>query len=80
MFNYNFTSYFDDIKYRVQGASNAAKYGAVAVLVRSLTSFSLHTLHTGLQIYEKNVTKIPAASITKEDARMLQRMQVHVQF
>lgn len=69
--------------YRRTGASRAAKYGAVAVLVRSLTGLSLNTPHTGNQTYEDNIPKIPAAAITTEDAGFLRRLtasgkQVHV--
>lgn len=58
------------------GASEAAKLGAVATLIRSVTPFSMSTLHTGWQDYDDDVTQIPTASITKEDARMFQRLQV----
>lgn len=64
------------MKYRAHGAARAAKYGAVATLIRSVTSFSLYTLHTGHQAYEDNIPKIPTASITIEDANMLTRLQV----
>jgi len=63
------------VAYRSRGATEAAKLGAVATLVRSITPFSMSTLHTGWQDYEKGVTQIPTASITKEDARLLQRYQ-----
>ncbi len=62
------------VGYRFRGASAAAKYGAVAVLVRSLTGSSLATLHTGVMGYEDDVPKIPAASITVEDATRIHRM------
>ncbi|MBN2360420.1 MAG: M20/M25/M40 family metallo-hydrolase [Deltaproteobacteria bacterium] len=58
---------------RSDGASAAAKLGAVAVLVRSLTTRSLRTLHTGTLWYEDKVKKIPAASISVEDAELIQR-------
>ncbi|XP_050518667.1 carboxypeptidase Q-like isoform X2 [Diabrotica virgifera virgifera] len=60
---------------RSNGPSKAAKYGAIATLIRSVTPFSLNTLHTGLTEYEDSIPKIAAASITIEDARMLQRIQ-----
>ncbi|RKP26938.1 hypothetical protein SYNPS1DRAFT_21411 [Syncephalis pseudoplumigaleata] len=55
---------------RVNGASEAEKYGAVAVLVRSSTPYSLGTPHTGI-MYRAN---IPAAAITTEDADYIRRV------
>ncbi|EKX40670.1 hypothetical protein GUITHDRAFT_75358 [Guillardia theta CCMP2712] len=74
LFNFPWTKYGECTPYRYLGASFAAKYGAVAVLIRSLASFSLSTPHTGSMGYIK-VEKIPSAAITAEDAAMLQRMQ-----
>lgn len=75
VFNNDFVSYGVSVQYRSQGARRAAAYGAVAALVRSVTPFSLYTLHTGSQSYGTG-TKIPALSITVEDAKMFQRYQV----
>lgn len=60
--------------YRVAGAAAAARHGAVAVLVRSITTRSLATPHTGLVSYQEGVPRIPAASITTEDADTLERL------
>lgn len=75
MFNEDYISYHDTVQYRDYAAERAANHGAVATLVRSVTPFSLYTPHTGWQDYADNVTKIPTACITAEDARLLHRMQ-----
>ncbi|XP_047117791.1 carboxypeptidase Q-like isoform X1 [Schistocerca piceifrons] len=74
VFNEPFKSYGETVQYRTQGASKAARLGAVATLIRSVTPFSLATPHTGQQDYADNVTHIPTACITVEDAEMLHRM------
>ena len=61
--------------YRSHGASRAAKWGAVAVLVRSLSPVSIGLVHVGGMRYDEGVEKIPAGSIAVEDADMLARMQ-----
>ena len=75
IYNQDYEGYPTSASYRVVGASNAAKFGAVATLIRSVTPFSIHSVHTGVQEYIGNVTKIPTACITVEDAEMLDRMQ-----
>ena len=66
--------YGQTVQYRGAGASQAAKRGAVAALVRSVTARSLDTLHTGAMRYDKDLPKIPTASITVEDAELLDRL------
>jgi len=75
LFNAPFVSYGQSVAYRARGASQAAKAGAVASLIRSVTPFGLQTPHTGMMNYETNVTRIPHAAITIEDAERLQRWQ-----
>lgn len=75
VFNEPYVSYGETVIYRTLGASKAARKGAVATLVRSITPFSIYAPHTGAQYYENNVTKIPTAAITLEDADLLQRLQ-----
>jgi len=60
--------------YRTSGASRAARLGAVASLVRSMTGSSLYTPHTGNQNYAANVTRIPAAAVTVEEAAWIRRL------
>jgi len=75
LFNVPFTGYGRTVTYRVHGASAAARAGALASLLRSVTPFSLQTLHTGQMIYDPEAPQIPHAAITIEDALMLERMQ-----
>ena len=75
VYNAPFTTYGASVLYRGAGASRAARYGAVATLVRSITPVSLQTPHTGALRYDESVSKIPAAAITIEAAELFQRMQ-----
>ncbi|MEZ2441160.1 carboxypeptidase Q [Chitinophaga sp. W3I9] len=71
-----FHSYGDAVKYRGQGASRAAKYGAVAVIVRSMTHGANNFPHTGAMQYDSAYPKIPAVAIGLEDAdRLSQRLK-----
>lgn len=75
VFNAPFKTYGETVAYRGVGPSRAAKYGAVAVVVRSVTPVSLQTPHTGALRYLEDQPKIPAAAVTIEGAELLQRMQ-----
>lgn len=66
--------YGPTVIYRTAGPSRAAQKGAAAVLVRSMTGFSLQTPHTGTLEYTEDAPKVPAAAVSVEDAAMIQRL------
>jgi carboxypeptidase Q len=74
LFDVPFTSYGETVQYRSRGAIAAAKVGAVAALVRSVTPYSQRTPHTGGMQYDSTVRRIPAAAITVEDVQMIHRI------
>jgi hypothetical protein len=59
---------------RVKGAAEAAKYGAVGALVRSLTLRTDDYPHTGLMQYDPGIEKIPAACISTRGADLLSEL------
>jgi carboxypeptidase Q len=63
------------VAYRGGAPSAAAKVGAVAALIRSVTPLSMQSPHTGSTRYDSTGAKIPAAALSVEDAEMLHRMQ-----
>jgi len=75
LFDYNYTSYNDALPYRRQASSIAAKYGAVATLVRSTTPFSINSPHSSGVQYDPDLPRIPTAALTVEDAALLRRYQ-----
>ena len=76
VFNAPYKGYGQTVQYRVNGASKAAAYGAVAVLVRSITPLAAQLPHTGTLGYDPAQPKIPAAAISIEDALELDRLQL----
>lgn len=75
LFDVPFTTYGETVQYRSRGAVAAARAGAAASLIRSVTPYSQQTPHTGNSSYEEGVPRIPHAALTVEDAMMLHRMQ-----
>jgi len=59
---------------RVDGASEAAKYGAIGVIVRSLTTSLDDFPHTGVQYYIEGIPKIPAVCVSTIDAELLSKL------
>lgn len=74
VYNNPYVSYGVSVAYRSSGASRAAALGAVAVLVRAVTPLAVQMPHTGALFYDSSQPKIPAASISPEDAMMLSRL------
>lgn len=66
-----FLAYRDAGQYRGQGPSRAAKYGAKAVIVRSMSHAADNNPHTGATRYDSNYAKIPAVAIGLQDADWL---------
>lgn len=66
-------AYGESVKYRVFGASHAAKYGAVACVVRSMTSVADDEPHTGNMKYDTAISKqkIPVVALSYKAADVL---------
>ncbi len=64
-------AYRQATQYRGGGAIAAARFGALAVLVRSAGGSQNRLAHTGGMRYADDVTKIPAAAVSYEDAETI---------
>jgi len=62
------------VKFRAHGASRAAKFGAVGMLLRSLGTADYRLPHTGALRYDEEAPKIPAAAIDAESALLIHRL------
>ena len=71
-----FQAYSQTVNQRTQGAKYAAKYGAVGVIVRSMTTASDDFPHTGSMYYDDLPLnkRIPAAAISTNGADLLSSM------
>ena len=69
-----FRAYGEAVQYRVFGAIRAARYGARAVLIRSVTTRYDDVPHTGVMIYADSVRKIPAAALSWQAADTFNRL------
>jgi len=70
-FVHTFEAYGDAVTYRGSGPSRAAKYGAVAAVVRSMSHSTDNNPHTGSTRYADSLPKIPAVAIGLQDADWL---------
>ena len=75
LFDAPYVNYGVTVQYRWAGAIAAAKAGAVAALLRSVSPFEMRQPHTGVTHYDSTAKPIPFAAISIEDAAMLHRMQ-----
>jgi carboxypeptidase Q len=66
-------SYGQSVKFRGIGASHAAKHGAVAMVLRSMTSTDDDEPHTGNMRYDTTIskTRIPAVALSYKAADLL---------
>lgn len=69
-----FVAYGDAGRYRGQGPSAAAKYGAVGVIVRSMSHSTDNNPHTGGTRYDSAYPQIPAVAIGLRDADKLSEL------
>lgn len=66
-----FAGYGGAVDQRINGAIEASKYGAVAVVIRSITTKYDNNPHTGIMSYNDSIPKIPAAALGYLDADYL---------
>lgn len=69
-----FEAYGGAVDQRVFGASRAAKYGAIGVVVRSMSLRLDDVPHTGTLLYDSAVVRIPAVAISTNDAERLSQV------
>lgn len=74
VYNQKWEGYGRTVRYRSSGAIQAARKGAVAALLRSVTGHSLRSPHTGMMRYAEDVPRIPFAAISVEDAARIARL------
>src|SRR3989440_92593 len=67
----SFQAYGEAVVYRSDGPSAAARQGAIACLIRSVGGADYRLPHTGLTDYAADAPKIPAATVTAEDADLI---------
>lgn len=74
LFDVPFTNYGETVQFRLKGPSLVAKHGGIGMLLRSVTTESLDSPHTGTLKYDEEQPKIPAAALSIEDATWMHRL------
>ncbi|WP_424961512.1 M20/M25/M40 family metallo-hydrolase [Ekhidna sp.] len=69
-----FGAYGGAVVQRSSGASEAAKYGAKAIIIRSVTNRKDDIPHTGSLRYKALINQIPAVAISTNDADILSQI------
>ncbi len=69
-----FEAYGEAVKHRVRGASEAARFGARAAIVRSVTTRRDDSPHTGALRYTQGIEAIPSAAVSTNGADLLAGM------
>jgi carboxypeptidase Q len=69
-----FAAYGGAVNQRGSGASEAAKYGAIGVIVRSMGLNQEDYPHTGALNYTPNIPKIPAIAVSTKHAEVLSKL------
>ena len=69
-----FAAYGGAVNQRGSGASEAAKYGAIGVIVRSMGLNQEDYPHTGALSYAPNIPKIPAIAVSTKHAEVLSKL------
>jgi len=70
----DFHGYSTAVDVRGKGASAAARFGAIGVLIRSIGTDSNRLPHTGGLRYDEKLPKIPAAALAAPDADLVERL------
>ncbi len=66
-----FSAYGKAVRKRLFGADRASKYGAVAVIIRSITTKHDNVPHTGIMIYRDTIKTIPEVAAGYKDSDFL---------
>ena len=78
-FIFTFEAYGDAVKYRGNGASVAVEKGAVAVIIRSMSTGVDDFPHTGGMHYKDSAKKIPEMALGNATADLLEKACAHGQ-
>lgn len=66
--------YGDAVRYRSSGPIEAAKLGAIGIIIRSVTHALDNNPHTGATRYDSSINKIPAMACSTMDAEWLHEL------